>query len=87
MQLVAKSGTPLFISAQPEAINSEQRQTIKHCLALASRNLPVGEPIDWMENLTPSITPLIDIIFRLELQHDAKKIAVSYNLPAANSNT
>ena len=54
MQLVAKSGTPLFISAQPEAINSEQRQTIKHCLALASRNLPVGEPIDWMENLTPS---------------------------------
>ncbi|MEO6733293.1 MAG: hypothetical protein ABIN01_18870 [Ferruginibacter sp.] len=54
MELVAKSGTPLFISAQQEAVGNEQKQFIKECLALASKKLPVGEPIDWMENLTPS---------------------------------
>jgi alpha-galactosidase len=54
MELVAKSGTPLFISAQPEAVGSSQKQTIKECLEFASRQLPVGEPVDWMENLTPS---------------------------------
>jgi alpha-galactosidase len=53
MELVAKSGTPLFISAQPEAVGAEQRQSIKECLALASHNIPVGEPIDWMENSVP----------------------------------
>lgn len=54
MELVAKSGTPLFISAQPEAVGSDQRKAIKDALEFASRSLPVGEPIDWMENLTPS---------------------------------
>jgi alpha-galactosidase len=54
MELAAKSGTPLFISAQPEAVGTEQKQYIKNCFELASQNLPVGEPIDWMENLTPS---------------------------------
>ena len=53
MQLVAKSGTPLFISAQPEATGPEQMQTIKECFALASQDLPVGEPLDWMETAVP----------------------------------
>ncbi len=54
MELVAKSGTPLFISAQTEAVGSEQKNFIKECLRYASQKLPVGEPLDWMENLTPS---------------------------------
>lgn len=54
MELLAKSGTPLFISAQPEAVGDAQKQTIRECLALASQNLPVGEPLDWMESMTPS---------------------------------
>ncbi len=54
MELVAKSGTPLFISAQAEAVGSLQRKSLKESFALASKQLPVGEPIDWMENLTPS---------------------------------
>jgi alpha-galactosidase len=54
MELLAKSGTPLFISAQPEAVGDAQKQTIKECLALASQNLPVGEPLDWLENPTPA---------------------------------
>ncbi len=53
MQLVAKSGTPLFISAQPEATGKEQKIFIKDCFRLASQSLPVGEPLDWMENPLP----------------------------------
>ena len=53
MQLVAKSGTPLFISAQPEAIGSAQKAMIKECFAFASQDLPLGEPLDWMESPFP----------------------------------
>jgi len=53
MQLVAKSGTPLFISAQPEATKSAQKAMIRECFALASQDLPLGEPLDWMERALP----------------------------------
>jgi len=53
MELVAKSGTPLFISAQPEATGTEQKKFIKECFNLASQQLPVAEPLDWMENQLP----------------------------------
>jgi alpha-galactosidase len=53
MELVAKSGTPLFISAQPEATGTEQKVKIRDCFRLASSNLPLGEPLDWTENAFP----------------------------------
>ncbi len=53
MQLVAESGTPLFISAQPEAVGAEQMTFIKNCFQLASQDLPVGEPLDWLETPLP----------------------------------
>jgi len=53
MELVAKSGTPLFISAQPDATGDKQKQSIKESFRLASASLPVGEPLDWMENAFP----------------------------------
>jgi alpha-galactosidase len=54
MQLVASSGTPLFISAQPEAVQNEQKAAIRESFSLASRQLPLGEPLDWMESPVPS---------------------------------
>lgn len=54
MELVANSGTPLFISAQPEAIGTIQKSTIKECFNLASQELPLGEPLDWMERKIPN---------------------------------
>ncbi|MDQ6842728.1 MAG: hypothetical protein M3Z92_00045 [Bacteroidota bacterium] len=54
MELVAKSGTPLFISAQPEATGIPQKKFIKECFQLASQILPVGEPLDWMQNQIPA---------------------------------
>jgi alpha-galactosidase len=53
MQLVAASGTPLFISTQPDALGAEQKQSIRECFALASRPLPPGEPLDWLTNPLP----------------------------------
>lgn len=53
MELVAKSGTPLFISAQPDATGAAQKKAIKECFTLASQNLPIGEPLDWLENPFP----------------------------------
>jgi len=53
MHLVAKSGTPLFISAQPDATGSAQKAMIKESFALASQDLPLGEPLDWMESAFP----------------------------------
>jgi alpha-galactosidase len=54
MELVARSGVPLFISAQPEAIHEEQRAAIKKYFGFASRDWPLGEPIDWLHNHLPS---------------------------------
>lgn len=54
MQLLAESGTPLLISAQPDAVGAEQKQFIKKCFTAAAKKMPVGEPLDWMTTLTPS---------------------------------
>jgi alpha-galactosidase len=53
LELVAGSGTPLFISAQPEATGSEQKAAIREAFALAARTLPLAEPLDWMESPVP----------------------------------
>jgi alpha-galactosidase len=53
MELLAKSGMPLFISAQPDATGTEQKTFIEECFRLASQNLPVAEPLDWMDNAFP----------------------------------
>lgn len=62
MELVAKSATPLFISAQPEAVGNDQKKFIKDFFALASQDRPVGEPMDWKENFTPSKWKLDGVI-------------------------
>ena len=54
MQLLAGSGAPLFISAQPEATGPEQRAFIKKCFAQAAGPQPLGQPLDWMTNPHPA---------------------------------
>ena len=53
LELVAGSGTPLFVSAQREAVGREQEEALRRCFALAARVLPAGEPLDWMETPFP----------------------------------
>jgi len=51
----AKSGTPLFISAQSDVTGAEKKTTIKDCFKRTSTELPVGKPVDWMETAFPKI--------------------------------
>jgi len=53
MQLLAESGAPLFISAQPVALGTEQKQFVKQSFAQAAKTQPVGEPLDWIDNQWP----------------------------------
>jgi alpha-galactosidase len=53
LDVLAKSGTPLFISAEPEAMGAEQVSAVKKAFARASMIQPVGEPLDWLYTTTP----------------------------------
>jgi alpha-galactosidase len=54
MQLLAESGTPLFVSPDPNATGQEQKEFIKKCFTQAATVQPVGEPLDWMTNPQPA---------------------------------
>ena len=42
LELVTRSGTPLFISADPSAVGAEEKQMLKTALATAARTQPEG---------------------------------------------
>ena len=51
--LVARSGTALFISANPAEVTAEEKSMMKAALATAARIQPEAEPLDWMETTSP----------------------------------
>jgi alpha-galactosidase len=53
LSLLSKSGTPLFISAAPDAVGKEQEIAIREAFEIASRHQPVGEALDWMDTTCP----------------------------------
>jgi alpha-galactosidase len=53
LRLLSESSAPLFISAQPEALGEEQKKAVRAGFGIASRNQPLAEPIDWMNNPRP----------------------------------
>jgi alpha-galactosidase len=53
LNLVTKSGTALFISADPSAVTAEEKQMLKTALASAARIQPEAEPLDWMGTMSP----------------------------------
>jgi alpha-galactosidase len=54
LDLLARSGTPLFVSADPAALGAEQRAALKQAFALAAEPQPTGEPLDWLFSTAPS---------------------------------
>jgi alpha-galactosidase len=54
LDLLAGSGTPLFVSVDPAIVTKEQELALRAAFDLASRELPLGEPLDWMETTCPS---------------------------------
>ena len=53
LELLAKSGTPLFVSADPKAVGPEQAAALREAFTLAATVLPEGEPMDWMHTTCP----------------------------------
>jgi alpha-galactosidase len=53
LDLLSRSGTPLFVSADHAAMGSEQRAAVKSAFREASVARPVAEPLDWTETLCP----------------------------------
>lgn len=60
MQLLAESGTPLFISAQPDALGTIQKAAVKEAFAKAAKVQTTGEPLDWLTNQFPAKWKLDD---------------------------
>ncbi len=54
LDLLARSGTALFVSPDPKAVNAETKAAIRRAFLAASKPQPVAEPLDWMETPTPS---------------------------------
>lgn len=53
LDLLAHSGTPLFVSAAPGAVGPEQRAAIERAFAIASEPQPLIEPLDWLSTTEP----------------------------------
>ncbi len=53
LELLAKSGTPLFVSADPSILTEEMKSDIKAAFEWASAYIPSGEPLDWIETTCP----------------------------------
>jgi len=54
MQLLAESSAPLFISAEPAALGTDQKALIKQSFAQAAKVQPIGQPLDWLTNPLPA---------------------------------
>lgn len=54
LDLVARSGTPLFVSASPDAVGPDQRGALREAFTLAAHEQPVAEPIDWLNTTCPA---------------------------------
>jgi alpha-galactosidase len=53
LDLVSRSGTALFISANPATVSAEEKSHLRNALALASHVQPAAEPLDWMDTMFP----------------------------------
>lgn len=54
LDLLARSGTALFVSADPAALTADSRLAIRRAFATASLPRPVAEPLDWLDTTTPA---------------------------------
>ncbi|MGO9228339.1 MAG: hypothetical protein ACLQKA_03875 [Bryobacteraceae bacterium] len=54
LDLVSRSGTPLFVSADPAVTGPKERAAIRTAFARSARTQAPGlEPLDWMETTSP----------------------------------
>jgi alpha-galactosidase len=54
MELLAASGTSMFVSTQPTYVKEKQKAALSRAYARASRPQRLVQPLDWIENACPS---------------------------------
>ena len=54
LELLSKSGTPLFVSADPLKQNAERRTAIREAFKNASEPHEAAAPLDWMDTTCPT---------------------------------
>jgi alpha-galactosidase len=54
LDLVARSGTSLFVSLAPDAVTADRARDLRAALAIASLGPSLGEPLDWQRTTWPS---------------------------------
>jgi alpha-galactosidase len=54
LDLLARSGTMLFVSLAPDALGTDQKRDLRDALARAARGSAVGEPLDWQRTSCPT---------------------------------
>lgn len=55
LSLLANSGTPLFVSADPKAMGQQQCDAVAQAFRLAAERQECSRPLDWMDTATPSL--------------------------------
>lgn len=55
LDLLAKSGTPLFVSCDPESATDEIISDLKQAFKIASVSSDIAKPLDWEYNKNPSL--------------------------------
>lgn len=55
LDVLSRSGTSLFVSADPDVVGSAQETDLKMAFARAARRQAPAEPVDWMETTCPRI--------------------------------
>lgn len=54
LRLLSLSGTPLFCSIKPSALNDGMKSDLKEAFAISSKQENVMEPLDWFETSMPT---------------------------------
>ena len=54
LDLVSRSGTALFVSWKRQLTTPEIREALETALRRAAKVQPVGEPLDWLQNIRPA---------------------------------
>lgn len=53
LDLIARSGTALFVSPDPAFVRAEHKPALRAALSAAARPVTPGEPLDWFDTTTP----------------------------------
>lgn len=55
LDVLARSGTALFVSADPAAVGPAQKAALRDAFAVAARPVPPAEPVDWLDTTCPRV--------------------------------